>query len=139
MELSISIKNNYLNFLLEFRKNEMTDKAELKKKYKETPRPMGMYIIKNLANGKIFISKNKNINGRINRHKFELQHGFEEIAALQEDYNKFGPESFSFEILDQLEPKDDPLYNYTEDLEVLEEMWLEKLQPYGDKGYNIKK
>jgi group I intron endonuclease len=125
-----------MSFLLEFRNNKMVDKAELKKKYKETPRPMGIYIIKNLVNGKIFISKHKNINGRINRHKFELGHGFEGIAELQEDYKKFGPESFSFEILDQLEPKDDPLYDYSDDLSVLEEMWLEKLQPFGERGYN---
>lgn len=26
--------------------------------------------------------------------------------------------------------------NYYEDLHVLEEMWLEKLQPYGERGYN---
>lgn len=117
----------------------MADKTELKKKYKETLIPMGVYIIKNSANGKIFIGKNKNIPGRINRHKFELEHGSESIAALQQDYDKFGIDKFSFEILDQLAPKEDPAYNYTKDLEVLEELWLEKLQPFDDRGYNVRK
>ena len=117
----------------------MIDKAEIKKKYKQTLTPMGIYIVRNLVNGKILIGKNKNIPGRINRHKFELEHGSEGVQDLLEDYKKYGPDNFSFEILDQLEPKEDPEYNYTEDLLVLEELWLEKLQPFGDKGYNIKK
>lgn len=117
----------------------MVDKAELRKKYKQTLTPMGVYIIKNLVNDKIFVGKSKNLQGRINRHKFELGHGFESIKDLQEDYKQFGLTNFSFEILDQLEPKEDPVYDYTEDLIVLEELWLEKLQPFGEKGYNIKK
>ena len=100
---------------------------------------MGVYIIKNLVNGKILIGKSKNMPGRINRHKFDFERNAENIQDLQKDYNQFGLERFSFEILDQLEPKEDPAYNYTEDLTVLEELWLEKLQPFGDKGYNIKK
>ena len=48
----------------------------------------------------------------------------------------FGKENFLFEVLDNLEPKEDPSYNYTEDLQTLEDMWIEKLQPFNDKGYN---
>ena len=114
----------------------MIDKKELKKNYKQTSTPMGVYQIKNLANGKIFISSSKNIPGRINRHKFQLKFGGEDIKELMEDYKKFGEENFSFEILDELKPKDEAGYDYTEDLEVLEELWLEKLQPFGERGYN---
>jgi len=114
----------------------MIDKTELKRKYNQTLTPMGIYIIKNLGNGKIFIGKSKNIPGRINRHKFELENGSENIQKLQRDYNQLGLKNFSFEILDLLEPKEDTAYNYTDDLAVLEELWLEKLQPFGDKGYN---
>ncbi len=116
----------------------MVDKKELKKNYKQTLMPMGVYQIKNLVNGKIFIGSAKNIPGRINRHKFELKFGSEGIKDLLEDYKKYGEENFSFEILDQLKPKDDPLYNYTEDIKILEELWIEKLQPFGEKGYNEK-
>ena len=34
---------------------------------------------------------------------------------------------------------EDPLYDYKEDLKTLEELWLEKLQPYDEKGYNQRK
>ncbi len=116
----------------------MIDKKEIKKSYKLTMTPMGVYQIKNLVNRKIFVGSSKNISGRINRHKFQLQFGGEEIKELMDDYRKFGAENFSFETLDQLKPKDEPGYDYSEDLEVLRELWMEKLQPFGERGYNKK-
>ncbi len=77
---------------------------------------MGVYQIKNLAIGKIFIGSSKNIFGRINRHKFQLQFGGEDIKELVEDYKKFGEVNFTFEILDELKPKDEAGYDYTADL-----------------------
>jgi hypothetical protein len=56
--------------------------------------------------------------------------------TLQADYNAFGADIFEYQVLEQLEPQENPHYNYHEDLQVLEEMWLEKLQPYGEHGYN---
>ncbi len=35
-----------------------------------------------------------------------------------------------------LMPLDDPTYDPSEDLKSLEKLWTEKLNPYGDKGYN---
>jgi hypothetical protein len=56
--------------------------------------------------------------------------------GLQRDYIQFGEENFDFSVVDYLDPKDGPDHDYTGDLTALEEMWLEKLQPYGEKGYN---
>jgi hypothetical protein len=42
-------------------------------------------------------------------------------------------------VLEYLKPGDDPDYDVRGDLDVLEELWLEKLEPYGEKGYNKKK
>jgi len=39
-------------------------------------------------------------------------------------------------VVDLLEPADKPGYNPDEDLAVLNDLWLEKLKPYGDNGYN---
>ena len=122
---------------LKFRWEEIVfNKSELKKNYKETLRPMGVYQVQNLVSGKIFIGSNLNLQARINRHKFALKLNSDDIKALQEDYNKYGEENFSFEILDELKPKDDPDYNYKEDIKVLEQLWIEKLQPFDEKGYN---
>ncbi len=117
----------------------MIDKKEIKRKYKETVQPMGIYQIRNLINGKIFIGKSKDLNGKFNSYKFQLKNGSHMNSELQADYNKYGDEGFVFEIIDRLEPKEDLSYDYTEDLEVLEEMWLEKLKPYNEKGYNKEK
>ncbi len=114
----------------------MIDKKAIKKKYKETVQPMGIYRIKNNVNEKIFIGVSKNLNGKINSCRFQLKNGSYIITELQADYNKYGEENFSFDVIDRLEPKEDLTYDYTEDLAVLEEMWLEKLEPYGEKGYN---
>lgn len=117
----------------------MIDKKELKKKYKETLPPMGIYQIKNLINGKILIGSSMNLNGKANSFRFQLKMGSHMNSELQKDYNNFGDENFSFEIIDTLEPKEDPAYAYWEELKVFEEMWIEKLQPYDEKGYNKRK
>lgn len=117
----------------------MIDKKEIKKAYKQTVQPMGVYQVKNKMNGKIFIGRSKNLNGKFNSIQFQLAVGSFVIKQLQQDYTKFGLDNFSFDVLDRLEPKDDPSYDYTNDLEVLEELWLEKLQPYDEKGYNTRK
>lgn len=116
----------------------MTNHKEMKNAYKQALTPMGIICIRNKANGKIFIARSMNMPGRINREQFGLKYNSNPVRELQADWNSYGEENFSFEILDTLEPREDPGYNYAEDLEVLETMWLEKLQPYGEKGYNKK-
>jgi group I intron endonuclease len=118
----------------------MIDKKESKKKYKQTVQPMGVYQIRCTANGKIFIGSSKNLPGKFNSLKFQLKMGsYFPLAELQSDYAQYGEEKFSFEVLDYLEPKEDPLYDYSDDLAVLEDLWVQKLQPFGEKGYNKKK
>ena len=114
----------------------MIDKKEIKKRYKETLPPMGIYQIKNLVSGKILVGSSKNLNGKSNSFKFQLNLGSHMNKELQNDYNKYGEENFSFEVLDYLEPKEGITYDYTKDLEALEELWIEKLQPFNEKGYN---
>jgi hypothetical protein len=112
------------------------DKKEFKKKYKQTMRPMGVYQIKNLVNGKIFIGSSSDIPGKINSQKFQLSLGSHMNQELQNDYKLFGSDNFAFEILDYLEPKEDINYDYTDDLKALKEMWIEKLLTSSPKGYN---
>ncbi len=114
------------------------DKKELKKQYAQTPQPMGVYQVKNLINGKIFIASGLNINGKINSCRFQLIHGSHMNRTLQEDFKQTGAEHFTFEILDYLEPNDDPKTDYRDDLKTLEEMWIEKLKPFEPNGYHKK-
>ena len=117
----------------------MPTKKEMIRQYKQTIQPMGVYQIKNLSNGKIFIGSSTNIPGKFNSHKFQLRQGVHMNKELQNDFRLLGEEQFAFDALDSLEPKEDPKYNYTGDLKTLEELWLEKLQPYDEKGYHSRK
>lgn len=116
----------------------MPDKKELKKQYKQTLPPMGIFKVENLANGRVLIGSSKNLPGKANSYRFQLKQGSHMNRELQNDFNRFGEENFEFSVVDYLDPKDGPGYDYTNDLAALEEMWLERLQPYGEKGYNKK-
>lgn len=117
----------------------MVDKRELIKQYKQNPPEMGIFQIRNRINGKIFIGKAMNLKGILNSNRFQLKNNSHMNKALQADFNEHGEENFVFEKLDILKVKDDISYDYNKDLELLEELWLDKLQPFDDKGYNIRK
>lgn len=114
-------------------------KKELKKEYKQSQLPMGVYQIRNLVNDKILVDATLNLPGMLNRHKFQLEMGGHQNKTLQAEWREFGATSFAFEILDELTPREDPAHDYRIDLAFLEELWLAQLQPYGDRGYNEKK
>ena len=113
----------------------MDRKARIRE-YKESRRPMGVYRVRNTANGKSLVGSSLNLPAILNRHRAQLEMGLHANRALQRDWIEFGPEAFEFETLDTLKPPDQPGYDPSEDLRVLEEMWLEKLLPYDDRGYN---
>ena len=115
------------------------DRKELIREYKETHRLMGVFQIRNKTNEKVFIDSSVNIPGKINRHRFALNAGLHASRSLQADWHEFGAESFEFEVLEDVAPHESPDYDYKSDLEVLDDLWLEKLEPYGKRGYNEKK
>jgi len=113
----------------------MSRKKELKMQYKETKVQAGIYQIKNTKNQKIFIVSTKNLK-TINGKKFELEAGSCTNKALQQEWNEYGKESFVFEELEILNEEDISPLGIKGDLKKLEEQWLEKLQPYGERGYH---
>jgi len=117
----------------------MPTKEELKKEYKMNPPKMGIFRITNTANNKIYLIASKNLPAAFNRFPFALRTGNYFIRGLQNDWDKYGEAAFKFDELDILEFKEDPNYDYTEDLEMLLQLWLDKLQPYDDKGYHERK
>jgi len=114
------------------------DRKTIIRDYKSTPRPMGVYQIKNTVNGKVLIGSSRNLPGILNRFRSELKLGSCRNSALQNEWEQFGSGAFEFEELEVLEPLDDPAYDPSEDLKILEELWTEKVTPYSDKGYNQK-
>src|SRR5690349_12143048 len=116
-----------------------TRKKELKEQYKLSHTPMGVYQIRNLTNGKVFVGTALNLPGILTSNRLQLKSGRHPNNKLQVEWNEFGSESFAFEVLDELAATEGPDYDYRADLGFLEELWLEKLQPYGDRGYIEKK
>jgi len=100
---------------------------------------MGVFQIVNMINGKVFLDSSNNVPGKINRHKFALTAGLHESRSLQADWNEFGEVAFEFETVEPLEPRNDPNYDYKADLDTLLDLWLEKIEPFEEKGYNKRK
>lgn len=115
------------------------DKRQLKKEYAQTPRVMGVFAIRNMVNDRVLVGVAADLAGIINRHKFELTMGNHRNKRLQEEWNEFGSSNFAFEILDEFRPGEDPQVDSREELAFLEQLWLDKLQPFGERGYNIRK
>jgi hypothetical protein len=117
----------------------MIDKKSLKREYKQGHPTMGVFQIRNLTNDKVLVGAALNLPGILNRHQFQLQMGRHPNRLLQADWNEFGRDNFAFEVLDELTPSDKPDRDYLADLAFLEELWIEKLEPFGDRGYNERK
>src|SRR2546423_2269077 len=117
----------------------MTDKRQAKLKYKMSQRPIGVFQIRNLVNGKIFVGSSMNLDAMFNRIRFQLYAGGHVNKGLEADWKRYGTGKFEFEVLEKIEQNLGDEHDYTRDLEALEDLWLEKLQPYDDRGYNERK
>jgi len=47
-----------------------------------------------------------------------------------------GSNNFAFEIVDELAQREAAGVDYRQELSSLEDLWLERLQPFGERGYN---
>ncbi|SFL35906.1 group I intron endonuclease [Paenibacillus sp. 1_12] len=114
-------------------------RKELLLAYKETKRPMGIYQIRNTENDKIYIGSSRNLDGRWNRHQFELSMGMERNKAFEKEWEKMGKEEFVFETLELLEERPEGYQDIDHELETMLAKWIEKLQPFDERGYNLPK
>ena len=114
----------------------MDKRKAMKDEYKQALRPMGVFQVRNLVNGKVMIVRGLNIDGKINSTRFQLEMGSYMNKELQQDWKTYGADKFVFEVLELLEPVEGPAPDYAQELEVFEELWLEKVQPYGEHGYH---
>ena len=112
---------------------------QLKQEFKENPRPSGIFLIRNTVSGKVLVGSGLDVAGIINRHRFDLEKGSHRNKKLQADWNELSGEKFDFEIVDEISRPEGPASNPRADLNLLEELWLEKLQPFDERGYNERK
>lgn len=118
---------------------EGAKRLELKRRYKETRPQLGIYQIRNKQNGRIYLGSSGNLEGARNSRMFQLRMGKVVFCReLEKDLIAFGAGSFEFSVvavLDQPEPGED----VERSLAALYLHWLEKLQPFGERGYNSTK
>jgi DNA-binding transcriptional regulator YhcF (GntR family) len=118
------------------RKDTRTD---AKRQYQENAPAMGVYSIRNLVNGKIYVGSSTNLDGTRTSRLFQLRMGSAVFSReLQKELSEFGAANFVFEVLAVLE-RPEPGERVDQSLAALELHWLEKLQPFNDRGYNSEK
>ena len=110
-------------------------RRELISQYKSAGTPAGVFQIRNLVNGKLFVGTAQNLPGILNSNRFQLKNGSHPNKALQADWKMFGEEAFAFEPLDELKAAEEGPANIRAELSLLEQMWLEKLEPWRRLGF----
>jgi group I intron endonuclease len=88
----------------------------------------GIYKITNLKNNKVYIGQSENLNNREWNHFYWLGRGEHHNEHLQKSYNKYGRESFIFEVIE-----------YTDDLDNRELHWINECGGVNSElNYNLK-
>jgi hypothetical protein len=102
-------------------------RSELKKQYRETPPPMGVYAIRCQSSGRVIVEASMNVHAAMNRARFELDHKSHRDQQLQQEWSTHGPDSCRFDIIDLVKPREDPAFDAKAELAGLLAMWREEL------------
>ncbi|MDP4200904.1 MAG: GIY-YIG nuclease family protein [Bacteroidota bacterium] len=116
----------------------MKTRKELQNEYKQMKPRMGIFAIRNITSGRIYVARATNLDLIWNAERFKLDSGGHPNRELQQDWNACGSDNFNFEVLYELKPSDDPAVDARSELLALEALTIEDLQPFGEKGYNRK-
>ncbi|MDO9257284.1 MAG: GIY-YIG nuclease family protein [Bacteroidales bacterium] len=116
----------------------MKTSKELKEEYKQMKFKMGVFQIRNTVNNKIFIGSSLDLKAIWHAQKIQLDMGMHQNSDLQKDWKEYGPENFSYEILEEIHETEDKHLDYRKEIKALEQMIIEDLQPFENKGYNRK-
>lgn len=115
----------------------MQSKKDIKEAYKQKKFQIGVYQIRNTVNNKVLIDSSIDLVAIWNRERFQLNFGNHPNTELQKDWKEYGEDKFSYEILAEIDQKEEGATNYKKEAKELEKMYIEELQPFGEKGYNV--
>jgi group I intron endonuclease len=71
-----------------------------------TERVSGIYQIRNLVNGKLYVGRSTNVKRRFHEHKVSLRKGTHANAHLQNAWGQYGTENFVFELIERVDNLD---------------------------------
>ncbi|MCW5634383.1 MAG: GIY-YIG nuclease family protein [Rubrivivax sp.] len=105
------------------------DRRALKRQYREAGPAMGVYAIRNRASGRVVVRASLNLEGAMQRDRFELNLRGHRDKLLQAEWLRDGAGSFAFEVVDTLKkkPDDPPGHDYRDELAALLALWTEEL------------
>lgn len=115
----------------------METNKELKEEYKMKKFRIGVFQLRNTVNNRVFIDSSVNMDSIYNRHKMQLNYGSHQNMELQKEWKELGEKKFVFEILSEIVQKDGSS-DYAFEAKQLKELYINKLKPFGEKGYNKK-
>jgi len=120
-------------------KRQDTRREEIKRVYKQSIHDCGVYQIRNRVNSRIYVGSSQNLEGARNSRMFQLRMGKVVFSReLQQDLTEYGAETFEFSVLGVLDEQK-PGESVEHALSALQLHWLEKLQPFNERGYNSAK
>src|SRR6266581_8275853 len=94
----------------------------------DIPACPGIYKITCTVNNKIYIGSAVNLRRRRKEHFSDLRCNKHVNPYMQHAWNKYGEDAFVFEVWELVLPMS---------LTAREQYWLNKLKPFGKKGFNI--
>jgi hypothetical protein len=95
--------------------------------YKERKVEAGIYAVRCVTSGQIWVGSAPDVSTIQNRLWFTLRHGSNSQCSLQDAWNAHGAEAFSFEIVERLEDEDID-YVRSRMLKDLLQRWTDELQ-----------
>lgn len=88
--------------------SEPSSRRTLRRHYKETPRAMGVYLVHNTVTGHRVLKASLNLEGALNRERFELRMGSHRDAALQAAWRLHGEPAVQIEVIEIIKPRPAP-------------------------------
>ena len=114
----------------------MKTKKELKAEFRSFKFRAGIFRILNKAENKIYLQTSSDLDRAFNSDLFQLNARMHSNQALQNDWNNLGPESFEFDVFDEIKVKEtaNP-QEINKDLKELLELHLTELKKHGQLLY----
>ena len=103
-------------------------KKDLIAQYKDRDKVGGVYLIRNTQNNRLILDSATDLGSIKNRFEFSLKTGSCVYMKLQKDWAAQGGAGFVFEVLEEIEKTNSQTdEGFKADVDLLREMWLEKL------------
>ena len=94
-------------------------------------RVRGIYAIKNIVSGRVYVGSSNDIAYRFRKHRAQLNGGYHSSLRFQASWDKHGQDAFTFTILEVVEQRSDLL--------VREQHWIDALDATNpDRGLNVR-